>query len=57
MANKCGQVWDTSNVFVVGSSQFPQNAGMNLTRTVSALAYLVSDGLANRYVKDSIRFA
>jgi len=52
VVNKYGQVWDTPNVFVVGASQFPQNAGMNPTGTVSALAYLASDGLVNKYVKD-----
>jgi gluconate 2-dehydrogenase alpha chain len=52
VVNKYGQVWDTPNVFVVGASQFPQNAGMNPTGTVAALAYLASDGLVNQYVKD-----
>jgi gluconate 2-dehydrogenase alpha chain len=51
VVNKYGQVWDTPNVFVVGASQFPQNAGMNPTGTVAALAYLASDGLVNEYVK------
>jgi gluconate 2-dehydrogenase alpha chain len=50
VVNKYGQVWDTPNVFVVGASQFPQNAGMNPTGTVGALAYLASDGLVNEYV-------
>ncbi len=52
VVNKYGQVWDTPNVFVVGASQFPQNAGMNPTGTVGALAYLASDGLVNHYIKD-----
>jgi gluconate 2-dehydrogenase alpha chain len=52
VVNRYGQVWDTPNVFVVGASQFPQNAGMNPTGTVAALAYLASDGLVNQYVKD-----
>ncbi len=50
VVNRYGQVWDTPNVFVVGASQFPQNAGMNPTGTVGALAYLASDGLVNEYV-------
>jgi len=29
-----------------------QNAGMNLTGTVGALAYLASDGLVNKYIND-----
>jgi gluconate 2-dehydrogenase alpha chain len=52
VVNKYGQVWDTPNVFVVGASQFPQNAGMNPTGTVAALAYLASDGLVNEYIND-----
>jgi gluconate 2-dehydrogenase alpha chain len=52
VVNRYGQVWDTPNVFVVGASQFPQNAGMNPTGTVGALAYLAADGLVNKYVKD-----
>ena len=52
VVSKYGQVWDTPNVFVVGASQFPQNAGMNPTGTVAALAYLASDGLVNHYMKD-----
>lgn len=52
VVNRYGQVWDTPNVFVVGASQFPQNAGMNPTGTVAALAYLASDGLVNKYMKD-----
>ena len=52
VVNKYGQVWDTPNVFVVGASQFPQNAGMNPTGTVGALAYLASDGIVNKYIND-----
>lgn len=52
VVTKYGQVWDTPNVFVVGASQFPQNAGMNPTGTVAALAYLSSDGIVNHYLKD-----
>jgi len=52
VVNKYGQVWDTPNVFVIGASQFPQNAGMNPTGTVGALAYLAGDGLVNKYFKD-----
>jgi gluconate 2-dehydrogenase alpha chain len=52
VVNRYGQVWDTPNVFVVGASEFPQNAGMNPTGTVGALAYLAADGLVNKYIKD-----
>ena len=52
VTNKYGQVWDTPNVFVTGAALFPQNAGMNPTGTVLALAYLTGDGIVNRYVND-----
>jgi gluconate 2-dehydrogenase alpha chain len=52
VVSKFGQVWDTPNVFVIGASQFPQNAGMNPTGTVGALAYLASDGLVKSYIND-----
>jgi gluconate 2-dehydrogenase alpha chain len=52
VTNKYGQVWDTPNVFVTGAALFPQNAGMNPTGTVLALAYLTGDGLVNKYFKN-----
>jgi gluconate 2-dehydrogenase alpha chain len=39
------------NVFVMGSSVFPQNAGYNPTGTVTALAYWAADAIKNRYLK------
>jgi gluconate 2-dehydrogenase alpha chain len=45
------QMWDYPNVFVVGASAFPQNAGYNSTGTVGALAYRAADGIVNRYRK------
>ncbi len=51
VTNKYGQVWDTPNVFVTGAALFPQNAGMNPTGTVLALAYLAGDGIVNQYMK------
>jgi len=51
VTNKYGQVWDTPNVFVTGAALFPQNAGMNPTGTLLALAYLAGDGLVNQYIK------
>jgi gluconate 2-dehydrogenase alpha chain len=50
--NKYGQMWDVANVFVTGASSFPQNAGYNPTGTVGALAYLTSDAVINKYVKN-----
>jgi gluconate 2-dehydrogenase alpha chain len=50
VVNKYSQVWDTPNVFVTGASNFPQNAGMNPTGTVCALAYHTADGIINTYL-------
>jgi gluconate 2-dehydrogenase alpha chain len=52
VVNSYCQMWDVDNVFVVGASAFPQNAGRNPTGTVGALAYRAADGIANRYVKN-----
>jgi gluconate 2-dehydrogenase alpha chain len=49
--NKYLQSWDTPNVFVVGASAFPQNAGYNPTGTVGALAFLAADAIITKYVK------
>ena len=50
VVNKYSQVWDTPNVFVTGASNFPQNAGMNPTGTVCALAYHTADGIISKYL-------
>ncbi|MCA0453448.1 MAG: GMC family oxidoreductase [Chloroflexi bacterium] len=52
VTNKYGQVWDTPNVFVTGAALFPQNAGLNPTGTVMALAYFASAGLKNTYFQN-----
>ena len=49
--NKHLQSWDVSNVFVIGSSVFPQNAGRNPTGPVGALAYRLADTLKHTYLK------
>jgi gluconate 2-dehydrogenase alpha chain len=49
--NKYLQSWDVPNVFVVGASAFPQNAGYNPTDTVGALTYWALDAIKNRYLK------
>jgi gluconate 2-dehydrogenase alpha chain len=49
--NKYLQSWDVPNVFVVGSSAFPQNAGYNPTGTVGALAYFAADAIVTKYLK------
>lgn len=48
--NRFGQSWDVPNVFVTGSSLFPQNATYNPTDTVGALAYWTADAIQNRYL-------
>jgi gluconate 2-dehydrogenase alpha chain len=45
------QSWDVPNVFVIGASNFPQNACYNPTDTVGALAYRAADAIVNRYLK------
>jgi gluconate 2-dehydrogenase alpha chain len=52
VVNRYLQSWDVPNVFVIGASNFPQNASYNPTGTVGALAYLASDGLVNKYIND-----
>lgn len=51
VTNRYGQVWDTPNVFVTGAALFPQNAGINPTGTVIALAYLAAEALKTRYFR------
>ena len=50
VVNTSLQSWDVSNVFVVGASNFPQNAGYNPTGTVGALAYKAADAIINTYL-------
>ncbi|MGE5117755.1 MAG: GMC family oxidoreductase [Betaproteobacteria bacterium] len=50
VVNRYLQSWDVSNVFVLGSSVFPQNAGYNPTGTVGALAYWAADAIRTRYL-------
>lgn len=45
------QSWDVPNVFVIGASNFPQNASYNPTDTVGALAYRAAGAIVNRYLK------
>lgn len=45
VVNSYLQMWDAPNVFVVGASNFPQNAGFNPTGTVGALAYRAAEGI------------
>ncbi len=51
VVNKYLQSWDVPNVFVLGSSVFPQNHGYNPTGTVAALAFWAADAIVNKYLK------
>jgi gluconate 2-dehydrogenase alpha chain len=52
VVNKYGQSWDTSNLFVIGTSNYPtMGAGFNPTLTLQALAYMSADAIVNRYRK------
>lgn len=49
--NRYLQAWDADNLFVMGASVFPQNAGYNPTGTVGALAYWAADAITGTYLK------
>jgi len=45
------QSWDVPNLFVMGASAFPQNAGYNPTGTLAALAYWSAQAIRTQYLK------
>jgi gluconate 2-dehydrogenase alpha chain len=49
--NRYLQSWDAHNLFVMGSSAFPQNPGYNPTGTVAALAYWSVQAIKTQYLK------
>jgi gluconate 2-dehydrogenase alpha chain len=49
--NKYLQSWDVPNLFVVGASAFPQNAGYNPSGTVAALTYFCAEAIKTRYLR------
>jgi len=51
VVNRYLQSWDVHNVFVIGASNFPQNASYNPTDTVGALAYWAADAIVKQYIK------
>jgi gluconate 2-dehydrogenase alpha chain len=51
VVNRFLQSWDVPNLFVVGASAFPQNAGYNPSGTVAALTYWCADAIKSRYLK------
>ena len=50
--NRYSQSWDVPNLFVMGASNFPQNAGYNPTGTVAALAFWSAQAIRSRYLKN-----
>jgi gluconate 2-dehydrogenase alpha chain len=50
--NRYLQSWDVPNLFVMGASAFPQNAGYNPTGTVAALAYWSASAIRSQYLKN-----
>jgi gluconate 2-dehydrogenase alpha chain len=46
------QSWDVPNLFVQGSTAFPQNAGYNPTGTVGALAFRSAAAIRSQYLKN-----
>ncbi len=50
--NRYLQSWDVPNLFVMGATAFPQNAGYNPTGTVGALAYWAADAIRSQYLKN-----
>jgi gluconate 2-dehydrogenase alpha chain len=49
VVNRFCQSWDVPNVFVIGASNFPQNASYNPTNTVGALAYWAAQAVVQRW--------
>jgi len=50
--NRYLQSWDVPNLFVQGSTAFPQNAGYNPTGTVAALAFWSAKAIRSQYLKN-----
>jgi len=52
VVNRYLQSWDVPNVFVMGSSVFPQNPGYNPTGTVGALTFWAAHAIKTLYLKN-----
>jgi gluconate 2-dehydrogenase alpha chain len=52
VVNRYLQSWDVSNVFVMGASNYPQNASWNPTGTLGALTYWALEAIRNQYLKN-----
>ncbi len=51
--NRYLQSWDVPNLFVMGATAFPQNAGYNPTGTVAALAYWSAEAIRDQYLEEA----
>src|SRR5262249_60632417 len=51
VVNRYLQHWNVPNLFVIGASCFPQNAGPNPTLTVLALTYWATEKMTDQYFK------
>ena len=51
VVNRFLQTWDAHNVFVTGSSVFPQNIGYNPLGLAGALAYWSARAIRTDYLK------
>jgi gluconate 2-dehydrogenase alpha chain len=51
VVNRYLQSWDVPNLFVIGASNYPQNASYNPTGTLGALAYWAADAITTKYLK------
>jgi gluconate 2-dehydrogenase alpha chain len=50
--NRYLQSWDVPNLFVLGASGYPQNAGYNPTGTLCALAFWSAAAIRKQYLKN-----
>jgi gluconate 2-dehydrogenase alpha chain len=50
VVNRHLQCWDAHNLFVLGASVFPQNAGYNPTGAVGALTYWAAEAITKHYL-------
>jgi len=50
--NRYQQSWDLHNLFVLGASSFPNNAGYNPTGTIGALSLWTAKAIIDQYLKN-----
>lgn len=50
--NRYQQSWDMHNLFVLGASSFPNNAGYNPTGTIGALSLWTAKAIIDQYLKN-----